>query len=156
MWRVRRDTRCVINAAVEKSEYSNTVSKKLRHWIWLREGRVHPPTFSQLVCVKIYPSVKFLSPSRSSKCVFSKTHLHEQPELLAIASTRPSHSRIRKKIEWKNYFVCPNFQQNCSHILTEYSNTDALCYQTFILSNLIFKLQGEVRLYEVGNKHLNV
>jgi hypothetical protein len=39
---------------------------------------------------------------------------------------------------------------------TEYSNTDAICYQTFILRNLIFKLQGEVRLYEVCTIHLNI
>jgi len=50
----------------------------------------------------------------------------------------------------------PNIKQNFSHILTEYSNTDAICYQTFILGNLIFKLQGEVCLYEARAIHLNI
>jgi len=56
MWRFRRGIRCIINAAVEEIEYSNTVNKKLRHWIWFHETRVHPPYSHNLSALRSIPA----------------------------------------------------------------------------------------------------
>lgn len=111
-----------------------------------------PSLFSQPVCVKIYPSVKFPS-LMSSKCVFSKKRRHEQSESLATVPTRRFHTIIRIKQSEKIVLCILIFRK----ILVTYLKnilTHTPCYQTFNLRNPIFRLQGEVRLYsQLTNKN---